>query len=104
MARIFVDELLLPRFRQRKAQLVATDALRLHFEASCSFQIGGGDPELVRVFTGCADVGRDVVIDNGGVNYFGIRNPGARVKSGERKKQEQNGANIGFHAVSTYGG
>src|SRR5579864_1898892 len=87
-----VNKLLLPRFGQWKAQLVAAHALRLYFKARRAFQVGCRDPELAGVFTRCGQIGRSVVINDSSAQFFGCG--GDR---GEEKDKEQTGTHTGFH-------
>src|SRR5579859_5794365 len=93
--RVLVNKFLLPRLGQRKAQLVATDALRLYLKARGAFKIGSGDPELAGVFARGSEFSGRVVINNGGAKLFG-----RRMKSCKQKKKEQTGTHTGSHKLS----
>src|SRR5262245_24753441 len=89
---ISVEKLLLPRLRQGEAQFIATDALWLHFKTRCPLEVGSSNPELIALFTRCADFCCHVVIDNRGVDFASVG-----VNRHQQKNQEQS-QRIDFHS------
>src|SRR4029077_17916419 len=84
-AGVLADELACTRLRDRKAELVAADALRLQLEARRACQIGGGNPKLSGIAG--SDLGGDVVINDGGPALFGVNR--------QRPEEENEGGDCG---------
>src|SRR5215472_5034353 len=91
----FAQKFLLPRLGQRKAQLLAANALRLHLETSGPRKITGRDPKLVRFLISRVDLCSYVVVNHGGPDLPG------RSQAGAHKHKQQNiGEKFRLHKVA----
>ncbi len=95
-ARTLAHELACARFRDREAELVAANTLRLQFEARGARQVRGRDPKLAAVGAGRSNFRCDVVIHNRGANFLGRRGSG-RQRRQEKKCERTDGKPDCFH-------